>query len=139
MQNDFHEYRLLIRESHLDTFGHVNNAVYLSIFEEARWDMLTRGGFGLTEIREKGIGPVVLEATIRFRKEVTNRAAVTIRSRTLDYRGRIGRYEQVMILPDSTEACRAEFVIALFDLKSRKLIKPTPEWLKAIGCAIMPA
>ena len=30
-------YKVKIRESHLDTLGHVNNAVYLVLFEEARW------------------------------------------------------------------------------------------------------
>jgi acyl-CoA thioester hydrolase len=29
--------------------------------------------------------------------------------------------------------CTAEFTIGFFDLKARKLILPTPEWLKAIG------
>ena len=31
-------YPLLIKETYLDTFGHVNNATYLTLFEEARWD-----------------------------------------------------------------------------------------------------
>jgi hypothetical protein len=30
-----HEYEALIHERHLDTFGHVNNAAYLEILEEA--------------------------------------------------------------------------------------------------------
>jgi thioesterase III len=31
------EQAILIREEHLDTFGHVNNARYLEIFGQARW------------------------------------------------------------------------------------------------------
>ena len=31
-----HTYKLRIIETHLDMFGHVNNATYLQIFEEAR-------------------------------------------------------------------------------------------------------
>jgi thioesterase-3 len=133
-QTDWHhEYSLLINERHLDLFGHVNNAAYLEIFEEARWDWITHNGFGVREIREWGLGPVLLEARLRFRSEVTNREQVLIRSRTVEYRGKLGQVEQVMTRADGTTACTAEFVIGLFDLKARKLVKPTPEWLRAVG------
>ena len=128
-----HEYPLMILERHLDTFGHVNNAVYLEIFEEARWDWITKNGFGLSQIRERAIGPVVLEAHLRFQRELTNREKITIRSRCIDYRGKIARMEQVILREDGKAACTAEFVFGLFDLKLRKLIDPTPEWLKALG------
>jgi YbgC/YbaW family acyl-CoA thioester hydrolase len=128
-----HEYRLPINEGHLDLFGHVNNAAYLEIFEEARWDWITRNGYGVREIRENGLGPVLLEARLRFHREVTNREPVLIRSRTVEYRGKIGRVEQVMTREDGTTVCSAEFVIGLFDLNARKLVKPTPEWLRAVG------
>ena len=45
-------YETLIRESHLDTFGHVNNATYLQLYEEARWELITRNGYGLAKVRE---------------------------------------------------------------------------------------
>jgi thioesterase III len=130
---EVHEYPVLIREPHLDVFGHVNNAAYLVIFEEARWDWITRGGFGLKEIRERGVGPVVLEARLRFQREAKGGDRMLIRSRTLSYKGKIGRVEQVMAREDGRAACTAEFTIALFDLNTRKIIKPTPEWLRAIG------
>jgi YbgC/YbaW family acyl-CoA thioester hydrolase len=131
-----HEYALLIDERHLDLFGHVNNAAYLEIFEEARWDWITRNGYGVKEVRERGLGPVLLEARLRFRSEVTDREPVLIRSRTVEYRGKIGRVEQVMARGDGTVVCTAEFVIGLFDLKTRRLVKPTPEWLRAVGMEI---
>jgi thioesterase-3 len=130
-----HEYPVLIRESHLDVFGHVNNAAYLQIFEEARWDWITRNGFGLKEIRERGIGPVVLEAKVRFQREATNRESMVVKSRTLVYDGKVGKVEQVMFRADGKACCTAEFTIALFDMKARKLIAPTAEWLKAVGPA----
>src|SRR5262249_31418590 len=88
-----HEFRLLIHERHLDLFGHVNNAASLVIFEEARWDWVTGNGFGVREVRERGLGPVLLEARLRFHREVTNREQVIIRSRTVEYKGKIGRVE----------------------------------------------
>lgn len=128
-----HEYPVLIREAHLDVFGHVNNAAYLQIFEEARWDWITRGGFGMTEIFARGIGPVVLEANLRFQREAKNREAMVVKSRTLEYEGKIGTVEQVMVRADGKASCTALFTVALFDIKARKIISPTPEWLKAVG------
>lgn len=128
-----HEYPVLIREAHLDVFGHVNNAAYLQIFEEARWDWITRGGFGMKEIFERGIGPVVLEANLRFQREAKNREAMVVKSRTLEYEGKIGKVEQVMVRADGKASCTALFTVALFDIKARRIISPTPEWLKAVG------
>jgi len=133
MDDFLHEYPVLIREAHLDVFGHVNNAAYLELFEEARWDWITRGGFGLKEIRERGVGPVVLEATLRFQREATNRERMTIKSRTLAYEGKLGSVEQIMFREDGKASCSALFKVAMFDTKARKIISPTPDWLRAVG------
>jgi hypothetical protein len=37
------------------------------------------------------------------------------------------------MIRDGEDCCHAEFVFGLFDLKERRLILPTPEWLCAIG------
>ena len=44
MLGSVHEYEVVIREHHLDVFGHVNHAVYLELFEEARWELVTANG-----------------------------------------------------------------------------------------------
>lgn len=128
-----HEYRMLILEGHLDTFGHVNNAAYMEILEEARWDLITRNGYGLEEVQRSRVGPVVLEAHLRFARELRNRQAVTIRTWVESYSGRVGRLVQ-HVLDDAGEVCcSAQFTIGLFDLAARKLIRPTPEWVRALG------
>jgi acyl-CoA thioester hydrolase len=127
------DFPLVIQETHLDVFGHVNNAVYLELFEEARWEIITTRGFGLETIREKQIGPVILEATIKFQRELTNREPVVIRTWCSRHSGKITTLTQVMINAKGEEACRAEFTCGLFDLKARRLISPTPEWLHALG------
>jgi acyl-CoA thioester hydrolase len=128
-----HDYRLEIQPKHIDAFGHVNNASYLTIFEEARWDLITKNGFGLTEIQKRGVGPVIIEVRLRFGREVLAGEKVLIKSQVHDYAGRLGRISQIMFLSNGQTACKAEFVIGLFDLKSRRLIKPTDQWLKAVG------
>jgi len=131
-----HEYPLLIIERHLDTFGHVNNATYLEIFEQARWQWITEGGFGLDRVRELGQGPTVLECEVRFRRELRNRARVTVTSQVESYVGKIGRVHQEIRLESGDVACDADFVVGLFDTKQRKLIDPTPEWLASVGLRV---
>lgn len=126
-------YQVLIRESHLDSFGHVNNATYLSLFEEARWDVVTEKGFGLYDIMKNKKGPVILEVNLKYLKEILLRETITITTDMVEYKGKIGKLKQVMIKPDGGIAAEAIFTFALFDLRERKIIDPTPEWLNAIS------
>src|SRR5690606_28354790 len=110
-----HEYRLLIQEHHLDTFGHVNNAAYLELFAEARWDLITLGGYGLEEIRRRKIGPTVLEVNVRFVRELKNRQAISIKTQMQSYTGKVGKLLQ-QIFDDGGRLCaEALFTMALFD------------------------
>lgn len=136
MSSIVYEYPLLILERHLDTFGHVNNATYLEIFEEARWDAITRGGYGLDQIKATAQGPVVLECTVRFRRELSSRVNVTIVSRVTGYAGKIGHMHQEIRLPDGRVACDADFTFGFFDLHERKLIDPSPAWLATFGLTV---
>ena len=133
MGNRVFEQSVVIREEHLDTFGHVNNARYLEIFEQARWDFITDNGFGLDYVRESGTGPVILELNLRFQRELTNRQRVLIRSSVDSYDGKIGRLTQLMLDEEERVCCEGKFVVALWDTKTRKLIPPTPEWRRACG------
>jgi thioesterase-3 len=125
-------YPILIKEAYLDSFGHMNNAAYLTLFEEARWDLITKNGYGLQKIKETGIGPTILQITISFLKELRLRDEVMIETQFLSYEKKISKIMQTM-LRNNEVCCKAEFTIGLFDLSLRKLISPTPEWLSAIG------
>lgn len=131
--NTIFEYPIIIREAHLDTFGHVNNAVYLELFEEARWELITKGGYGLNYVRESGLGPTILEIKIRYSRELKLRQEITIKTQIASYNGKIGVIKQEMVDGQNQKYCEAEFTVGLFDTKLRKLVPPTPEWLKAIG------
>ncbi len=122
-----------VKESHLDTFGHVNNATYLTLFEEARWDLITANGYGLRHIQKIQQGPIVLGVEVQFRRELLLREKVIIVSKVLNYEGRVSKMQQTMVKADGKDACIAVFSFGLFDMKVRKLIPPTEEWLRAIG------
>ena len=132
MHTKIFSYPLMIKESYLDTFGHVNNATYLTLFEEARWELITKNGFGIAQIRETGLGPTILELKVSFLKELRLREKITIETQIISYNKKVGVLLQKMIR-DGVICCEAEFVIALFDVKARKIVSPTPEWLNAIG------
>lgn len=126
-------YEIQIKEHHLDSFGHVNNAVYLELYEEARWDFITKNGFGLDVIKETQKGPVILEANVKYKRELKNREVITIQSKAIEVRGKIMSLSQEMINSEGKVASSAIFQIGFMDLRLRSLISPGEEWLRAIG------
>lgn len=128
-----YEYPFTIKESHLDTFGHVNNAAYLQIFEEARWEIITKNGYGLNHVMETQKGPVILDVKLQFLKELKLREKIMIQTSLSEFNGKIAPIEQKMINAKGETACTALFHVGFFDLKLRKLIPPNDDWLKAIG------
>ncbi len=124
-----------IREQHLDTFGHVNNAVYLELYEAARWELITHHGYGMKEVKLYEKGPVILEVNLKFKKELTLREEITIvTSPPTSLNSLLMKMEQKILKSETLEvASTLELVFGLFDLKLRKLIPPTSEWLRALG------
>lgn len=126
-------YPVTILETFLDTFGHVNNAVYLNLFEEARWEFLSQNNYGLDRIQEKQEGPVVLDVYCRYRKELKAREKVIIKSHIEEVDGRFMKLKQIIEKENGDLACDALYTMGFFDMKKRKLILPSDEWLQAIG------
>src|SRR5262245_2590352 len=116
MAHEVSDYPILIRESHLDTFGHVNNAVYLQIFEEARWDLITKRGYGLDKVRESKQGPTIVEIRIKFFKELRLRTQCVIKTQLVSYEKKIGVMKQWIEDASGANCCEAEFVFGLFDI-----------------------
>lgn len=135
MSNPVYEYSLTILEHHLDTFGHVNNATYLELYEEARWDFITKNGLGLKEIMESKIGPVILDLNLTFKAELINREKITIVSQAkTEMRNKfVMVLDQKILKEDGKVASTMTLSVGLMDLKQRKLISPTKEWLEALG------
>jgi YbgC/YbaW family acyl-CoA thioester hydrolase len=124
---------IVISEAHLDSYGHLNHARYLELLEQARWDLITERNFGIDTIKRTKTGPVILEVTIKFLRELGPREPVVIRSQLVGYEGKIGKLLQQMLKADGAVACEALITFGLFDMERRKLIEPTPAWRYAIG------
>jgi YbgC/YbaW family acyl-CoA thioester hydrolase len=134
MNNTKFEYQVLIQEHHLDSFGHVNNAAYVMLYEEARWDFITKNGFGLDYVLKNQVGPVILDLKVRFKRELKNRELITITSQTVEIVSpKIMVLDQAMVNSEGKVASEATFTVGFFDMKTRRLIDANPEWLRAVG------
>ena len=127
------KYSILIKEHHLDTFGHVNNATYLVLLEEARWEFLYAYGIDLKTIQTSGTGPIILECHIRFLREITLRQLILIESRMLSWENKIGVMQQTIRNEQGETCAAAQVTFGIFDMNTRKLILPPAEWLVATG------
>lgn len=128
------EYKVQIKEMHLDSFGHVNNAAYVMLYEEARWDFITQNGFGLDYVLKHQIGPVILDLQVRFKRELKNRETIKIISKTVEIISpKIMVLDQKMVNAAGKIASEARFTVGFFDLKERKLIEANSDWLRAVG------
>src|SRR3989338_5606515 len=110
------QYPVLIKEHHLDTFSHVNNATYLQLLEEARWELLNTHGINLKSIHESGIGPVVLECHIKFIQELKLRQPIIIESQMLTYEKKVGIMRQDIIDEHGNIYSQAKVTFGVFDM-----------------------
>jgi acyl-CoA thioester hydrolase len=135
MKAKIFSYPVTIKEIYLDTFSHVNNATYLTLLEEARWDLITQNGYGLKKIQETGLGPTILEIKLSFLKELRLREEIVIETQLISYENKIGKISQKMVR-DGEVCCNAEITMGLFNVVERKLVLPTTAWLQAVGIEV---
>jgi acyl-CoA thioester hydrolase len=126
-----HVFSTTVLATHLDSFGHMNNASYLMLLEDARWDMITRAGYGPEKIKATGLGPTILEVTLRFKRELILGDSLSIQSVCHQPKRKIMHVDQIILR--SGEVCaEARFTMGLFDLNTRKLVAPSADWLQVI-------
>ena len=127
------EYSLIVREHNLDILGHLNNASYLQLFEEARWDFSNKGGFGLDWVLLNKKSPVVVKAEMSFRKEVLNREKLLIKSEFLGFQNSlIGSFKQKMIKENNKVASILSIDIGFMNLQERKLMNFPKKWVQMV-------
>jgi len=128
-------HKFFVREWMIDTYGHLNNVNYFGVMEEARWQMSTESGLGWDRVREVGKGPIILSIDIQFRKEIKLREEVTIFTQFDRFEGKIGYLNQTFRKTNGQRAAMANLRMAVFDIRERKMVDPSPEWLHELGLA----
>lgn len=68
-KNKTYQYHLEARGNELDSYMHVNNAVYLNYMEQARWSLFREAGL-LSQLQGHGRKIVVVEMNVRYMKEI---------------------------------------------------------------------
>jgi acyl-CoA thioesterase FadM len=126
--------RFITLPTDLDVNRHMNNGVYFSIMDVARFDMLVRNGvFGI--MRSKDWYPVVASETITFRKSLSLWQRFTIESRLVGYDEKAVYLEQRFVRPgpDGRDEIYAQgFIRARFLRKSGGTV-PVSELVEAFG------
>lgn len=128
-----YKFEALIRESMIDSFGHLHNTEYAQLMEDARWDFITANGYGSSVIQVKKLAPVIMTMEITFLREVLNRDTVTIRSTFTSFNGKFAALEQKMSNRKNELCAIGVFTFGMFDLNLRKMVDPTPEWIAGMG------
>ncbi|MFJ8184553.1 acyl-CoA thioesterase [Streptomyces sp. NPDC096105] len=114
--------RVTVRGYETDVQGHLNQAVYLNYAEHARWMLLQAAGITQSRLQSHGVGPVALETTIRYRRELLAGDEVDV-SCVFDWGGgKTFTIEQTVTRTDGTVAAEITAVGGLLDLERRKLV-----------------
>ncbi len=93
-----------VRFRDMDSYGHVNNAVYLSYFEAARMAYLERIKLTL-DLAKPGVGPILAETSCRFRLPLTS-------PDTIDIGARVTQCDQRWFKMDYCVVSRAQGAVA---------------------------
>jgi acyl-CoA thioester hydrolase len=117
-----------VRGYETDVQGHLNQAVYLNYAEHARWSLLRAAGISQAELIGRGVGPVALETTIRYRRELIAGDEVQVTCAFAWSEGKTFRIEQTIRKADGTVAAEITAVGGMMDLEQRRLV-PEPRKL----------
>jgi thioesterase-3 len=113
-----HSTIIKVRGYHCDYYGHVNNARYLEMLEEARWQYL-EAGLELSYWKDRGLGFVVVSVTINFLRPAIPGIDLEITSETTKLEGRNGVIHQEVINRQSGKTvANADVTFAVIDLNT---------------------
>lgn len=122
-----------VRGYELDTQGHLNQAVYLMYAEHARWELLRAAGISQDALLENGIGPVVLETTIKYLRELRGGDEATVSCEFVWGQGKTFHMRQQIVKSDGVLAADLTCVAGILDLNKRRLVPEPAVRLRSIA------
>jgi acyl-CoA thioester hydrolase len=125
-----YEIRLPIRWSDVDSYQHVNNAVYLNYLEECRdrW---------VTDVLGDRFGFVIVRVAIDYRRELSlEDEAVVVTCRGIGFGTSSIRTAEQVRTPDGTLSAEAESVVVKHDDVARAAVPLTHEEREVLAAAI---
>jgi acyl-CoA thioester hydrolase len=124
-----------VRGYETDTQGHLNQAVYLNYAEHARWSILQAAGIRQADMMAAGVGPVALETTVKYRRELRAGDEVEVTCSFEWSGGKTFRIHQLVLKTDGTVAAEITGVGGVMDLTARKLIADPAEFFRGKATA----
>lgn len=114
---------ITVRFHELDPYGHVNHAVYLNYFEQARVELLDAIGFGLPRLAELGYHFVVVDVHARFFTPAVAGDTLRVATDLVESRLASSRWEQ-RLLRDDTLLASIALRAGITDLNGRPTKAP---------------
>lgn len=125
--------RIAVRGYELDPRGHVNQAVYLQYAEHARWKLLERAGITHDALHDSGIGPVVLQHTIRYLAELRGGDSLDVTCEFHWGTGKAFDIVQEYIRTDDVRVAELTSVTGFMDLAERRLVADPAARIRALA------
>jgi acyl-CoA thioester hydrolase len=125
--------RVTVRGYELDTQGHLNWAEYLHYAEHARWQCLAAAGITQDKLIASGFGPVVLDVSVKFRRELRGGDDVDVTCAFVFDGGKTFGGVQEFRPADGRLAASLTSTTGLLDLRERRLIDDPGEHLRALA------
>ncbi|MET7656291.1 MULTISPECIES: acyl-CoA thioesterase [unclassified Streptomyces] len=125
--------RITVRGYETDVQGHLNQSVYINYAEHARWSLLRAAGISQAGLVAKGVGPVALETTIRYRRELLAGDEVDVTCVFEWGGGKTFRIEQTIVKTDGTVSAQLTAVGGLLDLEKRRMVANPQEYFKELA------
>lgn len=122
-----------VRGYELDTQGHLNQAVYLQYSEHARWELMRAGGLPQEKLLASGIGPVVLEITVKYLRELRGGDEVDVSCEFVWSEGKTFQVKQEIRKADGTLAAEITGVGGMLDLEARRLVADPRERVRSLA------
>jgi len=111
-----------IRGYHCDSYGHLNNARYLELFEEARWSLLEEANI-IQPLRDRGLLFFIVNININYKKAVNDGSIIEIHTELDEIKRKTITLKQTVHNQGSEEVLSDALVtFVLFDPASERAV-----------------
>ncbi|HEY0456799.1 MAG TPA: thioesterase family protein [Verrucomicrobiae bacterium] len=123
-----------VRSCDVDSFGHVNNAVYLMFAEAARNDYMLQRGLVFADFKRWNAGPVLTAARLEYKAPAVcdDELIITGLMEALG-RARFQIVHEFLLKKDNRLVCRADLEFAFVDLATGRPCRMPEPFAKAFG------
>lgn len=126
--------RITVRGYETDSQGHLNTSVYMQYAEHARWSLLQAAGVRQSDLLDKGVGPVNIETTLRFLRELVAGEEVEVSCAFVWGEGKSFRVQQTITkVAEGIPAAEVSAVGGLMDLTERRLVADPRGYFRALA------